>query len=183
MSENSRVGILLSGSSVQVYLGVLNQGCFGSGQYNLPDRMLQLDANTTLNQSYVLFITLVNITYQSGDQYLPSIHSWDSSPWQVLYIPLFCFVCVFLTVCRVVLVFFKCVINLTSFLFKSKFISFPICDSAHLLSHYYYCYNNYFYYYLLLIYIYIYFFFFSTCFVFCFAIISHFHCLVMPRYL
>ena len=29
----------------------------------------------------------------------------------------------FLTVCHVVLVFFKCVINLTSFLFKSRFIS------------------------------------------------------------
>ena len=85
----------------------------------------------------------------------------------------------FLTVCRVVLVFFNCIaffciINLTSFLFKSKFISFPICDSAHLLSHYYYCYNYYFYYYLLLIYIFFY--------MFCFAIISHFHCLVMPRY-
>ena len=55
---------------------------------------------------------------------IPAIHSWDSSPWQVLYIPLFCFVCVFfLTVCRVVLVFFKCVINLTSFLFRSRFLS------------------------------------------------------------
>ena len=75
-----------------------NQGCCGSGQYNLPDRMLRLDANTTLNQSYVLFITLVNITYQSGDQYLPSLHSWDSSPWQVLYIPLLC-VCVCVCVC------------------------------------------------------------------------------------
>ena len=32
-------------------------------------------------------------------------------------------VCAFLTVCRVVLVFLKCVINLTSFLFKSRFIS------------------------------------------------------------
>ena len=33
-----------------------------------------------------------------------------------------CLSCVFfLTVCRVVLVFFKCVIHLTSFLFKSKF--------------------------------------------------------------
>ena len=85
--------------------------------------MLWLDANTTLNQSYLLFITLVNMTYQSGDHYLPSIHSCDSSPWQVLYIPLFCFVCVFVTACRVVLVFFKCVINLTSFLFKSRFIS------------------------------------------------------------
>ena len=89
--------------------------------------MLWHDANTTLNQSYVLFITLVNITYQSGDQYLPSIHSWDSSPWQVLYIPLFCFVCVFLTVCHIVLVFFNCVINLTSFLFKSSFISLLWC--------------------------------------------------------
>ena len=148
MSVDSRVGILLRGSSVRVCLVVLNQGCCGSGQYNLPDRMLRLDANTTLNQSYVLFITLVNITYQSGDQYLPSIHSWESNQWQALYIPLFSF---FLTVCRVVLVFFKCVINLTSFLFKSKFISSPICDSAHLLSHYYCCYNYYF--------------IFSTCFV------------------
>ena len=89
MSEDSSVGSLLRGSSVRVYLVVLNQGCRRSGQYKLPDRMLRLDANTTLNQSYVLLITLVNFTYQSGNQYLPSIHSWDSSPWQVLYIPLF----------------------------------------------------------------------------------------------
>ena len=126
MPEDSRVEILLRGSSVRVCLVVLNQGCCRSGQYNLPDRMLGLDANTTLNQSYVLFMTLINITYQSGNQYLPSIHSWDSSPWQVLYIPLFCFVCVcvcFLTIYFVVLVFFKCVINLMSFLFKSRFIS------------------------------------------------------------
>ena len=122
MSEDSRVGILLRGFSVRVCLVLLYRECCGSGQYNLPDRMLPLDANTTLNQSYVLFITLVNITHQSGDQYLSSVHSWDSSPCQVLYIPLFC-VCVFLTVCRVVLVFFKCVINLTSFLFRSRFIS------------------------------------------------------------
>ena len=88
MSEDSRVGILLRGSSVRVCLVVLNQGCCGSGQYNLPDRMLRLDANTTLNQSYVLFITLVNITYQSGDHYLSSIHSWDSSAWQVVDIAL-----------------------------------------------------------------------------------------------
>ena len=85
--------------------------------------MLRLDANTTLNQSDVLFITLVNIIYQSRDQYLLSIHSWESSPWYVLYMPLFCFVCVFLTVCRLVLLSFNCVINLTSFLFKSSFIS------------------------------------------------------------
>ena len=94
MSEDFRVKILLMGSSVRVFLVVLNQGCCSSGQYNLPDRMLRLDANTTRNQSCVLFITLVNVTYQSRDQCLPSIHSWDSGPWQMLYIPLFCFVCV-----------------------------------------------------------------------------------------
>ena len=66
MSEYSRVGILLRGSSVRVCLVVLNRRCCSSSQYNLPDRILQLDANTTLNESDVLFITLVNITCQSG---------------------------------------------------------------------------------------------------------------------
>ena len=66
MPEDSRSGILLRGSSVRVCLVVLYQGCCGSGQYNLPDRMLRLDANTTLNQSYVLFITLVNIHIRAG---------------------------------------------------------------------------------------------------------------------
>ena len=99
MSKDSRVGILLRGSSVRVCLVVLNQGCCSSRQYNLLDRMLRLDANTTLNQSYVLFITLVKITYQSGNQYLSSIHSQDSSPWQVLYILLFFFF-FFLSPCR-----------------------------------------------------------------------------------
>ena len=69
MSEDSGVGILLRRSSVWVCLVVLGQGCCGSSQYNLPGRMLRLHTNTTLNQSYVLFITLVNITCQSGDQY------------------------------------------------------------------------------------------------------------------
>ena len=67
MSEDSSVGILLRGSSVRVYLVVLSQGCCCSRQYNLPDRMLRLDTNTSLNRSYVLFITLVNITYQSWE--------------------------------------------------------------------------------------------------------------------
>ena len=49
MSKDSRIWILLRGSSVRVCLVVLNQGCCGSGQYNLPDRILRLDANTTLN--------------------------------------------------------------------------------------------------------------------------------------
>ena len=85
LSKDSRSIIFqswdLRSSSVRVCLIVLNQRCCGSGQYNLPDRMLPLDASTALNQSYVLFINLVNITYQSGDQYLSSIYSWDSGPW------------------------------------------------------------------------------------------------------
>ena len=112
----------MRGSSVGVCLVLLYQGCCSSGQYSLPDRMLPLDANTTLNQSYVMFITLVNITYKSRDQYLPSIYSWDSRPWQALYIPLFCFLCLFFNslLCSVCIL---SVINLTSFLFKSTFIS------------------------------------------------------------
>ena len=69
--------------------------------------------------------------------------------------------CFFLAVSRVVLAFFKCVINLTSFLLKSRFISFQICHSAHLLSQCYYCYNYYIYIYIY-VYIYIY---ISTCYV------------------
>ena len=40
----------------------------------------------------------------------------------VIY-PIALFCVFFLTACRAVLVFFKCVINLTSFLLKSRFIS------------------------------------------------------------
>ena len=57
-----------------------------------------------LNQDYVLLITLVNITYQSGDQYLTFIHSWDSGLWWVLYILLFLFFFLAAVVFRVVLV-------------------------------------------------------------------------------
>ena len=66
--------------------------------------------------------TLVSITYQSRDQYLLSIHSWDSSTWQVLY-PIVLFFCVCFCV---VLVFFKCIRHLTSFLFKFKLFSLLI---------------------------------------------------------
>ena len=74
----------------------------------------------------------------------------------VIYPTVCFFLFFFLTACRVVLVFFKCLINLTSFLFKLKFISFSNHDSSHPLSHYYCCYNYHSFYYLLLIYIYIY---------------------------
>ena len=59
ISEDSSVGISLMGFSVRVSLVVVHQACFGSSQYNVLDRMLQLHANTTLNQSYVIVITLV----------------------------------------------------------------------------------------------------------------------------
>ena len=124
MSEDSRVRILLRCSFVRVCLVILNQGSCGSGQYNLTDRMLRLDANTTLNQSYVLFITLVNITYQSGDQYLSCIHSWNCSPWQMLYIPLFLIIFFFPEVVLNCLSCSACILQtrtkLTSFLFKPK---------------------------------------------------------------
>ena len=49
---------------------VLNQGCCGTCQYNLLDRMLQRDLNTTLKQGYVIIITLVSMHIRTGDQYL-----------------------------------------------------------------------------------------------------------------
>ena len=65
MPEHSRVGISFRVSSVRVCLSmfeyvrvcsvVLNQGCCGSSQYNLPDIMLGLHFKTTSNQ-----ICLVN---------------------------------------------------------------------------------------------------------------------------
>ena len=83
MSEDSRVGILLRGSTVQVCLVVLNQGCCSSGQYNLPDRLLQLDANTTLNQSYVLFIFWLTLHIRAGI----NISHLSIPGIEVLYIP------------------------------------------------------------------------------------------------
>ena len=152
MSEGSRVGILLRGSSVQVCLVDLNQGCCGCDTTYLIgccDLMLTQPWIKVMYCS-LLWLTLhiragTNISHLSIPGKVTNGRRYIS-----LFFPFF------LTVCRVVLVFFKCVINLTSFLFKYRFFSFPICGSAHLLSHYYYCYNYYCYYYLLLIYIYIY---------------------------
>ena len=53
VSENSRIVISLRGSFVHVCYVVLNQGCCGTCQYNLLDRMLRHDFNATLNQGYV----------------------------------------------------------------------------------------------------------------------------------
>ena len=66
-----------------------------------------------LCDSYEVYATVINPLWQlqkkkssmsllghRRNQYFSSIHSWDSSPWQVLYIPLFCFfVCVSCSAC------------------------------------------------------------------------------------
>ena len=141
MSEDCRVGISLRSSSVRVCLVVVNQGCCSSDQYNRCSDLMIIQPYYSL-----LWLTLhiragINISHLSIFGIVAHGRCYISHYFFCL------FVCFFKAICRVELVFFKCVINLTSFLFKSKFISFPICDSAHLLSHYYYCYYYYCYYY------------------------------------
>ena len=70
-SEDSRIVISLRGFLVLACYVVLNQGCCETYQYNLLDRMLQHDFNTTLNQSYVNSQYLVSMTYQSGGSLSP----------------------------------------------------------------------------------------------------------------
>ena len=50
-------------------------------QYNLLKDCLWMDSNTTMNLGNRLLITWVNKTDKIDDQYLPSIHVWDSGPW------------------------------------------------------------------------------------------------------
>ena len=57
--------------------------------------MYYLYMSIYLHLSIYIFITLVNITYQTGNQYLPSIHSWDIGPWQVLYYKLLLLQCLY----------------------------------------------------------------------------------------
>ena len=92
----------------------------------------------------VMYCLLLWLTlHQSGDHYLPSIHSWDSSPSQVLYIPLFFFNC---SSCS------ACILQMRNkpnqFLIQIKVYFFPnlwFCPSLFCpSSHYYYCYNHYF---------------------------------------
>ena len=124
MSEDFRVGILLTGSSIRVCLVVLNQGCCDL-------MVIQPWIKVMYCSSLWLILHIrrgINISHLS----IPGIVAHGRCYISHCFLFLFCFA--FLTVCRAVLVFFKCVINLTSFLFKSKFFSFPICISAHLLS-------------------------------------------------
>ena len=67
-------------------------------------------------------ITLVNMCYSVRVQYLLSIHSWDSSPWQMQYFPNFYFFLfnfnvqchavpiIYITACFVFNPFCKCVL-------------------------------------------------------------------------
>ena len=62
---------------------------------------------------------------RAGDQYLPSINSWDSGPWKVLYAPLFStffflqqFLTFLLSVCDIKNITKK--VYLTNFLIKSS---------------------------------------------------------------
>ena len=48
MSGDCRIRFLLMGSSVHVCLVVLKREFWGSSQYKIPHRMLQLDANTII---------------------------------------------------------------------------------------------------------------------------------------
>ena len=50
---------------------VLYQWYCRTCQYSLPDMMLRHDFSTNLNQSYVIFITLVNMTYQRVGSFSP----------------------------------------------------------------------------------------------------------------
>ena len=83
------VGLSLRGFFVDVRYVVLNQGCCGTCQYNLPDLMLWHNFNATLNQNYVIPITLVSITYPGRGSVSPIYSFLDSGPWKVLYVPLF----------------------------------------------------------------------------------------------
>ena len=59
ISEDSSLGISLIGFSVRVHLVVVSQeGCCGCSQYNLFYRMLWLHVNATLNQIYVILLTI-----------------------------------------------------------------------------------------------------------------------------
>ena len=102
VSEDSRVVISLRGSFVHVCYVVLNQGCCRTCQYNLLDRMLQHDFNTTLNQGYVILIALVSMTYHSRGSVSPTYPSLGQ--WSMKSV-----------ICPIVFNFF----------FRQQFLTFP----------------------------------------------------------
>ena len=71
-AEDSRVVILMRAFFVPVSFVVFYHGYCKYCQKNLPDGMLRHDTNTILNQSCVIFITLVNMAYdESGCSLYP----------------------------------------------------------------------------------------------------------------
>ena len=128
---------------------MLNQGCCGSSQYNLIDRMLQVNAKT-LNQKLFIFQFF-------GQHYI--LERGSVSPiypflaqWLIVGVihPIFLFLFFSLGHCfklfseqRLV---FSNAYKPNQFLVLNKVSFFPTCHSSLLLSHYYY-YHYYFYYY------------------------------------
>ena len=64
--------VSLRGFFIHVCYVILNQGFCRTCQYSLPDTMLQHDLNTTLNQIYIILITLFSMRYQSGGLVSPT---------------------------------------------------------------------------------------------------------------
>ena len=89
MSEDSWVVISLRAFFVHVRYVVLNRGCCGTCQYNLPDLMLWPNFNATLNQNYVIPITLVSITYQGRRSVSPIYSFLGQLSMKGVYVPLF----------------------------------------------------------------------------------------------
>ena len=105
-----------------------------------------MDCNTTLNPGNRLLITWVSTAYKIEDRYLPSIHFWDSRPWQVLYFSLFLLSIIFyyLIVCWLISVLFLlfffsfCFIFLLVLLSPFKFCLILCCICC-FISHLCYC--------------------------------------------
>ena len=76
ISNYKRVGTSLRSSFVRVFYIISNQGSYRSSQYNLPDRMLWLDANATwIKVKYYSFFRLIwHITKHKNRQILSSNH-------------------------------------------------------------------------------------------------------------
>ena len=154
ISEDSSLGISLIGFSVRVHLVVVSQeGCCGCSQYNLFDWMLWLHVNATLNQIYVILLT---ISLYLG---LHDIAEWGSvfpicpflAQWFMVGV-IYPIVFVFLFRLLLFKVFPFDACNLQQNIFSYIFTWTVSCSSLGffpfhaLISHFYYC-CYYFYYY------------------------------------
>ena len=115
---------------------------------------------------YLLWLKLYIKAGSSISHIYPFLGYWSMVDVILFYVVIMsnCYIVFVFLLPTVVLNCFSCsaclsktCINLTSFLLKSKFLSFQICDSAHLLNHYHYL--------VIIIFVSTYYYFFSTCFV------------------